>query len=212
VPLNITLDDLLKTFRESGHTRLPVYEENMDTIRGFVHIKDVVASMSTHDPFSLTAILRHILFVSPSMKVLDLLCRMRHERVHMAIVLDEYGGTDGLVTLEDLVEEIIGEVEDEHDDEEEPEIIIDEHGILEASGRLPLADFEKLVKKRALIDEDEDCDTLGGLVCLVAGRVPAKGEVVTHSAGLEFEILEADPRCVQRVRVRSTSGTPLRAA
>jgi len=203
VPAEITLHDLVKRFSEEAHSRMPVYRETLDGVIGMIHIKDVLACVANQKPFNLDGILREVLIVAPSMPVLDLLLRMRQTRQHLALVVDEFGGIDGLVTIEDLVEEIVGEIEDEHDEETQPRIVARPDGTLIADARLPIEEFEARVGRILEADESEDVDTLGGLVFSLAGRVPARGEMLKHPSGLEFEIIDADPRRIKRVRVRN---------
>ncbi|MBT4220584.1 MAG: HlyC/CorC family transporter [Rhodospirillaceae bacterium] len=198
-----SLDDLIGIFHKVLHSRFPVYVENLDDVQGMVHIKDLLSYWNNKEEFNLKGILRQVLFVPPSMAVLDLLLQMRQTHMHMAIVVDEYGGTDGLVTIEDLVEEIVGEIEDEHDEEEGPLIVDRNDGTLDADARTPIVELEGRVGLDLLPDEqDEDVDTLGGLVFSLLGRVPQRGELIAHESGLEFEITDADPRRVKRLRVR----------
>jgi len=201
------LDDLMEQFHKALHSRIPIYKENLDDVLGMVHFKDLLNYWDNREGFDLKKVIRQVLFVPPSMPVLDLMLQMRETRVHMAIVVDEYGGTDGLVTIEDLVEEIVGEIEDEYDTEEGPQIVAREDGTLDADARTPIADLENRVGLDLLPDEqDEDVDTLGGLVFSLLGRVPRRGELIAHESGLEFEITDADPRRIKRLRVR---GAPL---
>jgi CBS domain containing-hemolysin-like protein len=153
-------------------------------------------------PISAAKIRRPVLYVPPSMPAMSLLIRMQTSRVHMALVVDEYGGTDGLVTIEDLVEQIVGDIEDEHDEAEAEHVVEDAKLGLVASGRTPVSELETLFSMKLLTpDEQEDIDTLGGLVFQIVGRVPTRGEVIRHTSGLEFEILEADPRRVKRLKI-----------
>lgn len=202
VDAKTSLDGLIAVINDKGHSRYPVYRGTLDDVAGMVHIKDVLMLVTSGRPFALHRILRKVLFVSPSIRVLDLLLEMRLKRTHMALVVDEYGGIDGLVTIEDLVEQIVGEIEDEHDQEEEPDFIERSDGVFEADARMPLEEFT--AKFGALVDEDdgEDIDTLGGLVCALADRVPSRGELIAHSSGLEFEVVDADPRRIKRLRIR----------
>jgi magnesium and cobalt transporter len=201
------LNDMMELFHTALHSRVPVYQENLDDVIGFVHIKDLLNYWDNREAFVLKSVVREVLFVPPSMPVLDLMLQMRETRVHMAIVVDEYGGTDGLVTIEDLVEEIVGEIEDEHDEEEGPQIVAREDGTLDADARTPIDELENRVGLDLLPDaQDEDVDTLGGLVFSLLGRVPQRGELIEHESGLEFEIIDADPRRIKRMRVR---GVPL---
>ena len=197
--------DVVSTFRQAHHSRLPGYRETLDDIAGFVHIKDVVDHWGRDDELSLARILRELLVVPPSMPILDLLARMRATRIHMAVVVDEYGGTDGLVTIEDIVEEIVGEIEDEHDTHEGPSLLQRPDGSIEADGRAEIEDLEKILGLDLAPDEmDEDIDTLGGLVFAMLGRVPQIGELIGHPGGLEFEIVDADLRRVKRLLIRQT--------
>ena len=202
---DLTLEQTIEQIRGDGHSRLPVYREQLDDIIGMVHVKDVFAYVGRPDDFSLEAILRKPLMVAPRIRVLDLMLQMRQQRVHMALVVDEYGGIDGLVTIEDLVETITGEIDDEHDDEAAPMVTERPDGALDMNARLPVADFEKHMGPVLSADErDADIDTVGGLVFTLAGRVPAKGEVISHPSGLEFRILDADARRIRRLRARRT--------
>ena len=177
--------------------------EALEDVAGMVHIKDVLAWIGNRNVFKLSKLLRKVLFVAPSMRVLDLLLEMRLTRVHMALVVDEYGGIDGLVTIEDLVEEIVGEIEDEHEKEEGPVMIERPDGSIEASARTTIEDFEARFGEVVTPEEREENDTLGGLVFSLAGRVPLRGEVIRHAGGLEFEVLDADPRRVRRLIIRN---------
>ncbi|MGH1480793.1 MAG: hemolysin family protein [Geminicoccales bacterium] len=197
------LDQVIKTMRESTHTRLPVMRDTLDDIVGMVHLKDLLPFWGDGKTFKLKLIQRELLFVPPSMKVLDLLMKMRDTGIHMAIVIDEYGGTDGMVTIEDLVEEIVGEIQDEHDKILPPSLTERPDGSIEADARLDVEDLEKHLALE-LLEEDrrEDVGTLGGLIFTLFDRVPARGEVVRHQSGIEFEILDADPRRVKRLLIR----------
>ena len=197
------LEELIKVIDLKGHSRYPVYRGTLDDAVGLVHIKDVLMMVASGKPFALQRIVRKVLFVSPSVRVLDLLLEMRLKRTHMALGVDEYGGIDGLVTIEDLVEQIVGEIEDEHDRDAEPDFIERADGVIEADARMPLEEFE--AKVGPLLDEEdrENIDTLGGLVFFLAGRVPSRGELIPHPAGLEFEVVDADPRRIKRLRLRN---------
>ena len=197
-----SLEDLGGLFTQSGHSRLPVYKQSLDHPIGMVHIKDLVVMLAGKAPkVPLKALIRDILFAPPSMPALDLLLRMQASRSHMALVVDEYGGTDGLVTIEDLIEEIVGEIEDEYDDQDGPQIVTRSGDILEAQARLPIEQLEEKLGI-TLVDEDEDIDTLGGLVFTLAGRVPQRGEMIIHKNGIEFEVRDADPRRIKTLRIR----------
>jgi magnesium and cobalt transporter len=210
IPHDITLPNLVAKMAKDAHSRLPVYRESLDDIIGFVHIKDVLPFWGAEKPFKLEDILRRVLFIAPSMRALDLLLQMRAARVHMALVIDEYGGIDGLVTIEDVVEEIVGEIDDEHDVDEGPKLIREGEGVFVADGRLPLEDFEEAFGEVLTQEEREaDLNTLGGFVVSLAGRVPGRGEIIAHPSGVEFEILDADPRRLKRLRIRRTAPKPI---
>lgn len=200
--------ELVKLLVEHGHSRVPVYRETLDDVIGFVHVKDVLAPVADRQrPVKLEAMLRKVLVVAPSLPVFDLLVQMRQSRTHIAMVVDEFGGIDGLVTIEDLIEEIVGEIEDEHDVDETPISIERPDGSVIADARIPIEAFEEQYGTRLRQNGDsEEVDTLGGLVFTLAGRVPRRGEIIAHPAGFEFEVLDADPRRVKRLRIR---GLPL---
>jgi magnesium and cobalt transporter len=208
VPADISLRDLVKVFRESGLTRLPAFDGTLDTPLGFVHLKDLALRHGFNGPapeFDLREVLRPLLFVPPSMPIGVLLSKMQADRIHMALVVDEYGGTDGLVTIEDLIEQVIGEIEDEHDVAEAALWTRESNGCYLVQARAPLRDFEAEIGVTLTDHEEvdeEEIDTLGGLVFMLAGKVPARGEVVQHPDGPEFEVVDADPRRIKRLRVR----------
>ena len=210
VDLDTPIDELIDVMNKAGHSRLPVYRETLDEVVGIVHIKDVLHYMKDRKAKAgsgLVDLVRRILVVAPSMRVLDLLLEMRLSRVHMALVVDEFGGIDGLVTIEDLVEEIVGEIEDEHDVDVGPKLVERSDGSLVADARATIEEFEEMVGPVLSEEErDEDIDTLGGLLFSLAGRVPDRGELVEHPpSGITFEVLEADPRRVKRLRVRDAA-------
>jgi CBS domain containing-hemolysin-like protein len=201
VPATISFDDLVRAFADAGHSRLPVFGESLDTIVGMIHIKDVFnANVDAGRDRSMTTLMREPLFVPESMGAIELLARMRAERTHLAIVIDEFGGTEGLVTIEDVVEEIVGDIEDEHDEEEGGMLTLLEDGLWEADARIELEELQKAVDPR-LTSEDDDIDTLGGLVFLMAGHIPAKGECIRHPSGWTLEAIDSDPRRIIRVRL-----------
>jgi magnesium and cobalt transporter len=207
VSCDATLSELVETFRESGLTRLPVYDGTLDVPVGLVHLKDVALRFGFQEDsagFSLRTMLRPLLFAPPSMPIGVLLAKMQTDRTHMALVIDEYGGVDGLVTIEDLIEQVIGEIEDEHDVEEARPWQREGDRSWLALARTPLEEFQPEIGiDLSEIDEEEEVDTLGGLVFLLTGRVPARGEVVAHPSGVEFEVIDADPRRIKRLRVRA---------
>jgi len=208
VPDTVTLDELVALFRESGLTRLPVFEGTLDTPIGFAHLKDIALQHGFNGggtDFDLRARLRPLLFVPPSMTIGVLLTKMQTERRHMALVIDEYGGVDGLVTIEDLIEQVVGEIEDEHDVDEGVSFTREKSGCYLALAKTPLDEFEAETGLSLTTHDDvdeEEIETLGGLVFMLAGRVPARGEVVLHPDGPEFEVIDADPRRIKRLRVR----------
>jgi len=201
--VDVTLDQALAQIRTEGHSRLPIFRDQLDEIVGMIHIKDVFSYVGKPEAFSLEKLVRRPLMVAPQIPVADLLLQMRKERMHLALVVDEFGGIDGLVTIEDLVETIVGDISDEHDEVMGPMLTERPDGSFEINARLSIAAFEQ--RLGAVLTPDEraaDIDTVGGLVFTLAGRVPAKGEIITHEGGVEFLILEADGRMIRRVRVR----------
>ncbi|MGZ8416433.1 MAG: hemolysin family protein [Methyloceanibacter sp.] len=212
-----TIDELMRVFRQAEHSRLPVYHETLDDPRGMIHIRDLMSWITSEAELggagrldlgkvdlqrsiATMNITRDLLYVPDSMSVLDLLLKMQTTRLHLALVVDEYGGTDGLVSIEDLVEEVVGDIADEHDVEDEPLIRLDPRLGLIADARMPIEDLEKHLQRQLVTEEqEEDIDTLGGLVFSIAGRIPARGELVRHPSGIEFEVLEADPRRIKRL-------------
>lgn len=204
VDAETALPDLTELFIKCGHSRLPVYRGNLDDVVGMVHIKDILSASRVDKPLQLQRLVRRVLFVSPAMRVMDLLLEMRIKRTHMALVVDEYGGIDGLVTIEDVVEQIVGEIEDEHDRAVDPDMVVRPDGVIEADARTPIEEFEEVVGPMLTDEERDDVDTLGGLVFFVAGRVPSRGELIAHPSGLEFEVVDADPRRIKWLRVRRT--------
>jgi len=205
VPVEITLEELVDVFKESGLTRLPVYDGTLDSPLGMVHLKDFALrhGFGGHTSYDLREMMRPLIYAPPSMPIGVLLQKMQTDRMHMALVIDEYGGVDGLVTIEDLIEQVIGQIEDEHDTEEDKFWTVEQGGSYLAQAKTPLDEFEDEIGMR-LVDpeEEEEIDTLGGLVVLLTGRVPTRGEVIPHPAGPEFEIIDADARRLKRLRVR----------
>ena len=202
VETNDTLDSVLDIFLKEAHSRAPVYEKNLDNIIGMVHIKDLLKykiKNGSDKSIFLQSIKREILKVPPSMPVLDLLMKMQLTRIHMAVVIDEYGGSDGLLTIEDVIEEITGEIEDEHDQQNIPMLIRTGQKSFEASARVQVKEFEKLINLHLI--EDDEIDTLGGLIFSLVGRVPQRGEIIKHESGLVFEILDADPRKIKTLKI-----------
>jgi CBS domain containing-hemolysin-like protein len=216
----ISIDLLMRVFQEAEHSRLPVYHETLDDPRGMIHIRDLMSWITAQAEIADTTdlmlgavdlnrgvgtigITRDLLYVPGSMSGLDLLLKMQTTRMHLALVVDEYGGTDGLVSIEDLVEEVVGEIDDEHDVDEEPMLIDDPKSGLIADARTPIEELQAHLNVVLITPEqDEDIDTLGGLVFSLAGRIPSRGELVKHPSGIEFEVLEADPRRITKLRIR----------
>jgi CBS domain containing-hemolysin-like protein len=212
VEIDTPLQEIARLVTEAGHSRFPVYRETLDDPVGVVHIRDIISYLVRYadEPDGdwaqariLPAVRRPLLYVPASMRALDLLLRMQSRRMHMALVVDEFGGTDGLVTLEDLIEPIVGDIEDEHDETEAPSIRAKGADCWEADARAPIEELEReLGREIATEAEEADVDTLGGLIFRLAGRIPERGEVLSHPSGLEFEILDSDPRRIKRLRIR----------
>ena len=232
------LAELLRTFDEAGVSRIPLFRETLDDPRGMIHVKDLfrwlmaeaagttlapvksdterplltsldLSKVDLTRPIATAKIRRQVLYVPASMPAADLLIKMQATRIHMALIVDEYGGTDGLVTIEDLVEQIVGDIEDEHDEAEEKNIISDAKQGLIANARTPVSELEERLGLKLLLTEDEhtDIDTLGGLIFSMLGRVPARGELIRHATGVEFEVLDADPRRVKKLKVHAPRGS-----
>tara|TARA_R110002124_G_scaffold5902_5_gene36813 strand:- start:819 stop:1739 length:921 start_codon:yes stop_codon:yes gene_type:complete len=207
VQVDISLPDLVAKFRQSGMTRLPVFENTLDEPLGMIHLKDLALNHGFNGDrdktFDMRPLLRKLIYAPPSMPIGVLLTKMQTQRIHMALVIDEYGGVDGLVTLEDLIEQVIGEIEDEHDQEEGKFWRQEKTGCYLALARTPIDDFQDEIGFRLVDSEDEEeVDTLGGLVFMLAGRVPERGEVIPHPSGAEIEVVDADPRRIKRLRLR----------
>ncbi|MDC0043067.1 CBS domain-containing protein [Paracoccaceae bacterium] len=204
----ITKDELFETFKNTALTRLPIYENTLDSPLGFIHFKDFILKSNSNDKvsqFHVKNILRTVLFVPPSMSLGVLLAKMQAERTHMALVIDEYGGVDGLLTIEDLIEQVVGDIEDEHDEANQKDWFLEKPGQYLATAKTSLREFKEEtgldLTNEASIDAEE-IGTFGGLVFMLAGRVPVRGEIVPHPLGMEFEIVEADPRRVKKLRLR----------
>lgn len=205
VEVTATFDQVMAVFGEAQHSRLPVYRETLDEPLGMIHLKDMVPAITdaaAREAFDLKMLMREVQFVTPSMPAIDLLLKMQMTRTHLALVIDEHGGTDGIISIEDLVEQIVGEIDDEYDTDEDPDLVLRPDGGFDADARLPIEDLEKAAGVTFTIDgEPADMDTLGGLITAIAGRVPQTGEVIRDASGLAFEIADADPRRVKRVRI-----------
>lgn len=210
LPKSASLDELKRHVIDIGHTRIPVYDESLDAIVGFLHVKDLIPCLATGEHCDVDSMLREILFVPPSMRIVDLLLKMRVSGCHIAIVVDEYGGTSGLVTMEDLFEEIVGEIQDEHDEAEGENMFrrlsLD---VMEADARIKIGELEEALGESINKEEEDDFDTLGGYLFSTLGRVPVKGEVLKFHPHFKFEILMADPRRIKQVRItRVAEATP----
>jgi magnesium and cobalt transporter len=206
VPDTITEAELMDQFIKTGLSWLVVYKENLDHVIGIVHTKDMLVWNYSKKAFMLKALIKDVMFISPAMRSLDLLLTMRESGMKVAVVVDEYGGVDGLVTFSQLIEEIIGDIEGDNEQSPAPQLNWRSDGAIIADGRSTFEELDELVGRELnLIDEDEDIDTLSGLVAFLAGRVPNRGELISHPKGLEFEILDADPRRVKRICIRNLS-------
>jgi len=208
VEIDTPHDKILSLFIEKQYSRIPVYKDTLDQILGTLHVKDVLKALSDGGlggdfPIETKELLRDIPFVSPGMDVFDLILDMRQKKRHMVMVIDEFGGVDGLVTLSDVIEEIVGDIHDEHDTDEEPQMTAQEDGSIIADARVDIEDFEERFGFVLSDEEREESDTLGGLVCDFAGRVPARGEVITHDTGMVFEVMDADPRRVSLLKIHN---------
>ncbi|HEV2161083.1 MAG TPA: hemolysin family protein [Stellaceae bacterium] len=203
LPVDMPFAEAAKQMAAHGHSRLPLYRDTLDDVVGVLHIKDLLPHVAAGTPVALDQIARKALFATPTLPVLELLKQMRASRIHLALVVDEFGGVDGLITIEDVIEEIVGEIEDEHDEIARPRVVARPDGTLIADARAPLSELAARVKVPLLPpDRAEGIDTLGGLVFALAGRVPGRGEVIPHPAGFSLEVLEADPRRVKRLRIK----------
>ncbi len=200
-------EEVWKTIIESGHTRIPVFKDNLDNIAGFLHIKDLLPLLVNKTELELKNIMREILYVPPSMNIVDLLVKMRDRRIHIAVVLDEYGGTEGLLTIEDIVEEIVGDIDDEHDDVGEPDFIKIDESTYQVKARMQVEKLEYNIGVSLRTgNEEEDFDTVGGLIFFMLGRIPTKGEIIEHhSSGVIFEVIDADARRLKKLLVRKTN-------
>ncbi len=203
IEVDTPADELLDKLASSQFSRFPVYKERLDDILGTIHIKDVLYVLAKGGQINIREMIRDVPIIAPSMNALNLLMQMRETRKHMAMVVDEFGGIDGLVTIGDLIEEIVGQMEDEHDSDTHPRLIDKPDGTVLADGRVDTDDFEARYGAILTAEEREENDTLGGLVIYLAGRVPVRGEIIPHSSGLTFEIIEADLRRIKRLRLRN---------
>jgi magnesium and cobalt transporter len=205
IDVKTPIPELVSEMVKMAHSRLPVYRSTLDDVVGMVHIKDVLAHLNSSKKMVLSDLIREVLFVSPTIRALDLLQEMRMTRRHLALVVDEFGGIDGLITIEDLVEEIVGEIIDEHDVEEGPKIVEQADGTTIANARATVEELETLFGPVLSAEEKEEAETLAGLIFSITGRIAKRGEIIRHPTGLEFEILEADPRRIKSVRIHRPS-------
>jgi CBS domain containing-hemolysin-like protein len=204
IDVNATKDELIKLLSEKPHARIPVYDGNLDNVCGVIYTKNIVANLASHKAPNIKEIMMEPLVISPAMRVLDLLLLLRKSRIHIAFVVDEFGGIDGIVTINDLIEAIVGKISEESTLEVEPQLIERPDGTVIADAGYAIVDFEKIYGNVFQEDEaNEDVDTLAGLITNISGHMPARGEVIRHSSNIEFEILEADPRRIIRVRIKN---------
>lgn len=202
IPVTTTHEELMTIYLERPHTRLPVYQDMLDDIIGFIHIKDVLAEMAAGKRVEIRDLLRDVMIISPALPVLNLLVDMQHSKRQLAVVVDEYGGIDGLVAMNNIIEAIVGEIRDEHIHTRSPRLIDRGDGMILADARVYIEDFEKRYGEILSEEEREEIDTLGGLVMSLAGHLPVRGEIMIHPSGWQFEVIDADPRRVKRLRLR----------
>jgi CBS domain containing-hemolysin-like protein len=207
IEVETSTKDILGLLGKKQFSRIPVYRETLDDVLGTVHIKDILASLARGEKIEIEKLITEIPIVSPAMSILDLLLEMRESSRHIALVVDEYGGIDGLVTINDIIESIVGEIDDEHETYIEPEIAVQEDGSVIADSRVDLESFEARFGVIFNSDEHNENDTLGGLALYLAGHVPARGEIIKHKSGIVFEILDGDPRRVKKLRIRNLPKT-----
>ncbi|GAN53283.1 hemolysin family protein [Tanticharoenia sakaeratensis] len=207
MPAAVTLTEALDIMRRENHSRMPVYREQLDDIAGMIHVKDLLAYVGHEDQFDISKLLRQPLMIAPQMQVLDLMLQMRQRRMHMALVIDEYGGIDGLVTIEDLIETIVGDISDEHDEPVGNMLTERPDGTFDVDARLPVEELEqRLGAVLTPIEREAEIETVGGLVFRLAGHVPARDEVLTHESGLVFRVIDADARHIRALRMRVPEG------
>lgn len=198
-----TMDDIKKLFAEKQFSRLPVFAENLDKVVGWIHIKDILNCLLENKPCSLPDMMREAMIVHPGLPIMDLFKLMREDKKHMALVVDEHGGIDGLVTVNDVIEAIVGDIDDEFEHDDGPQFFEKPDGSITVDARADVDDFEERYGKFLSADEREDIETLGGLAFHIAGRIPKRGEILRHSSGVTLDILDADGRRVNRVRIRN---------
>lgn len=203
IDVNTSQEDLLSLLSQKQFSRLPVYRETLDDVLGTIHIKDILAVLATGQRIDIASLVRDMPIVSPAMHVLDLILLMRNRRKHLVLVVDEYGGIDGLATIGDVIEAIVGDIEDEYDQDVEPELLVNKDGSIIADGRYDVDEFQEKFGTFLSEEDSEDVDTLGGMIFAMTGRIPARGEIITHESGASFEVLDADPRRVNRLLIRN---------
>lgn len=201
LPITATHDDLLALYIDRPHTRLPIYQDTLDDIVGFVHIKDVMTALAQGRPVTVKDLIRDVMIISPSLPVLDLLVDMQQSKRQLAVVVDEYGGIDGLIGMNNIIEAIVGEIRDEHITTKSPRLVERSDGTILADARVYIEDFEERYGSVLTEEEREEIDTLGGLLMSLAGHLPVRGEKLDHSSGWQFEVIDADPRRVKRMRI-----------
>ncbi len=203
VDIDMSHQDLLSLLSQKQFSRLPVYKGDLDNVLGSIHIKDILADLAQGNKINIKASLREIPVVSPAMPILGLMLYMQQTHKHMAFVVDEFGGIDGLVTIGDVIESVVGEIDDEYDQNNSPQMDTDDSGDILADARVDIDDFEARFGQILSADEREESETLGGLLLYMAGRVPARGEILTHNSGMVFEVIDADPRKINRIRIKN---------
>jgi magnesium and cobalt transporter len=208
IHIDASQEELMELLSERQFSRIPVYRETLDDVIGSIHIKDILACVASKKPVVIRDLVRDVPIVAPGLPVMDLLLHMRQSRKHMMLAVDEFGGVDGLVTIGDVIEAIVGEVEDEFDNEEQPRITVKPDGSLLADARYDIEEFEETYGAFLTSEEREEVDTLGGLVFSLAGRVPARGEIIAHQSGMTFEVVDADPRRVNVLRIKNIPAKP----
>jgi CBS domain containing-hemolysin-like protein len=203
IDVSTSQEDLLALLSQKQFSRIPVYRETLDDVLGTIHIKDILAVLAQGQRIDIASLVRDMPIVSPAMHVLDLILLMRNRRKHLVLVVDEYGGIDGLATIGDVVEAIVGDIDDEYEQDDEPQLIVNRDGSIMADARYDIDDFQEKYGTILSEEESEDIDTLGGMIFAMIGRIPARGEIIAHDSGITFEILDADPRRVNRVLIRN---------
>lgn len=208
IHIDASQEELMELLSERQFSRILVYRDTLDDVIGSIHIKDILACVASKKPVVIRDLVRDVPIVAPGLPVMDLLLHMRQSKKHMMLAVDEFGGVDGLVTIGDVIEAIVGEVEDEFDNEDQPRITVKPDGSLLADARYDIEEFEETYGTFLTSEEREEVDTLGGLVFSLAGRVPARGEIIAHRSGMTFEVIDADPRRVNVLRIKNIPAKP----